>query len=257
MTFYPQYCEAAALASTVLLIMYFLKQNYRTTRNRLFLLLVVGNLVASILNILSAYAIVKPQEYSLRTLYLLNELYYAVYNYLAVILTMYVGVLVNSQKYRRFTRYLAVFVFCVQSILIFTTHITHFIFSFDENKIYSRNQGLTFLYLLAFICVIIANSAIVFFRKEFNRYQVVSATCFLMGIVLSIIIQTFNYEYLITNLTLAMVLFFVYSAFENPAYYLYGDTQCFNRRALLHTMRKKAKKGVGRTGKGGKSNPLS
>ncbi|MBR3646457.1 MAG: EAL domain-containing protein [Lachnospiraceae bacterium] len=239
MMYYPQYCEAAVIASVILLVMYFLRQNYYTTKNQIFLAMIVDNLLASIVNICTVYTVSYPKNYSVGLNYFLNGLYYALYNFLAILFMLYIAALVKVRFYRKLIQYIAGVFFIVEMALISTTEYTHWVFYFDEDLRYVKNTGVTVLYILAFASVIIANIAIIKCNKDFNAYQVISLTGFLVTILSSVIIQMIFPEYLITNFILAMIMFFIYSAFENPAYYLYSDTQCYNRFSFLQTIRRK------------------
>lgn len=222
--------------------MYYLRQNYSTVRNKLFLALIIDNLLVSIVNIISVYTISYPKLFSLGTNYFINELYLFLYNLLAIIFLLYISSLVKSSFYRKCIYCSTVIIFIVETIIIFTTSYTHFVIYFDEDLNYKQAVGVTLLYVMAISMMLVADFIVIAIRKRLNVYQVVSITGFLVGVILSVIIQAFMPEFLITNFVLSMVLFFVYSAFENPAYFLYNETQCYNRRAFLQTIRRKNNK---------------
>ena len=64
MLYVQEYCVAAAMGTVVLAAMYFLKRNYSTRSNRLFLNLILINLVSSVLNVVSIRTISYPQDFS-------------------------------------------------------------------------------------------------------------------------------------------------------------------------------------------------
>ena len=235
--YYPQYCEAAVLSSVILLIIYYLRQNFNTVKNKLFLSMVVINLAAAIVDICSVYTITYTDRFSLRFNYFINELYLILYNVLAIIFLLYIVSFFKIRFYQNCVYYYAVCIFIFEAIIIFTTHITHFVFYFDSRLNYFQGPGMWLLYVCAFSCVIIANVIVIKVRKTFNKYPVLSVTGFIIGLLVSIIVQIFIPKYLITNFTLSMVLFFLYSSLENPVYYLFNTTQCFNQQAFVQTIR--------------------
>ena len=64
MLYIQEYCIAAALGTLTLAFMYFLKRNYATRSNRIFLAMIGLNLFSSLLNILSIHTISYPWNYS-------------------------------------------------------------------------------------------------------------------------------------------------------------------------------------------------
>ena len=240
--YYPQYCQAAVAATIILMIMYLMKQNYATRQNRLFLCLLVNNLFSSALNILTLYTISFPEQYPLWLCYLSNQVYLLLFNLMAVFFMLYIDAMIRLPKFKTAIRALAWGIVALDATLLFTSPFTHSTIYFDEQLVYRHGPYMTVLYITAFLAVSAANVLFVIARKRFNAYQVFSITGFVLCVFVSVFFQMFHPPYVISNYTCALMLFFLYSAFENPAYYTYNDTRCYNRRAFLETIRKLDKK---------------
>lgn len=240
--YYPQYCQAAVAATIVLLIMYLMKENYATRQNRLFICMLIDNLFASALNIFTFYTISFPERYPLWLNYLSNQIYLLLFNLLGVIFMLYIDAMIKIPRFKRGIQLLAGGILAVDVFLLFSSPFTHLAIYYDENLVYSHGPLMILLYVTAFVAVFASNIVFVAARKRFNAYQVFSITGFVLCIFVSVIFQALHPPYVISNFTCALMLFFLYSAFENPAYYTYNDTRCYNRQAFLETVHRLRKK---------------
>lgn len=241
--YYPQFCMCAAAASIILMIMYFMKRNYGTRSNRIFFIMLVDNLAASLINITTFYVISFPERYPMWLCNLSNIVYLFLYNAMAVLFLLYVDSMTKVPALRIPVRIIAAGVLIYDGIMLAISPRTHLVIYYDKNLVYSHGKFMSSLYVLAFFVVLIANVMCIWVRKKFNAYQVFSVTFFMVGVFLAVVFQVFHPRYVISNFVCAMVLFFLYTAFENQAYYLHGDTPCYNRLAFTKTIHKNKKHG--------------
>ena len=241
--YFPQYCIASAVATTILIIMYCMKRNFATRSNRLFFIMLVDNLFASLINITTFFVIAFPERYPLWLCNLSNQVYLFVYNLMAVLFLLYVDSLSKIPKMRIPVRVTAGVFIGYDFLLLATSPFTHLAIYFDENLVYRHGPLMITLYIIAFVAVALGNIIFITMRKKFNLYQVFAITCFVFCVFSSIIFQVFHPRIVISNFVCSMVLFFVYIAFENQAYYLHGDTPCYNRRAFIKMIHECKKNG--------------
>lgn len=239
--YYPQYCLSAFVATAILFVMYFMKRNFRTRKNRIFLIMLTDNLLASGINITTFYVISFPERYPLWADYLSNLVYLSIYNLMAVLFLLYVDSATKIPHMKLPVRIIAGIIACYDLLIIWTTPFTHLVSYFDEELNYRHGPLMVSLYVTAFIAVFTANIMFLRMRKSFNSYQVFSITCFVFGIFGSVMFQAFHPKHVISNFACAMALFFLYTAFENQAYYLYGDTPCYNKKAFIRTIHRMKK----------------
>ena len=117
------------------------------------------------------------------------------------------------------------------SVLVLTTPITGFIFSINENNIYTRN-GYHFLIpnLLIFAYVILGMVKVFLNRKKKDKYLELAAMLFIIPVLLGIVVQVFKYGISLTFLGLAIGLTGVYLITQNESAYMDQLCGVYNRR---------------------------
>jgi hypothetical protein len=117
------------------------------------------------------------------------------------------------------------------SILVFTTPITGFIFTINENNIYTRN-GYYFIIpnLLIFTYVILGMVKAFLNRKKGNRQLMFPAMIFIIPVVLGVIVQAGKYGISLTFLGIAIGLTGVYLCTQNESAYMDQLCGVYNRR---------------------------
>lgn len=245
--YHPQYCVCAIVATVILFVMYFMKRNFKTRKNRIFLIMLIDNLLAASVNITTFYVISFPEQYPLWVSYLSNLFYLSVYNLMAVLFLLYVDSMTKIPSMQRPVKIIAGVILCYDLLLLWTSPFTHLAVYFNEKLEYLHGSLMWTLYVTAFLAVITANIMFLWVRKKFNFYQTFSITCFVFGVFGSVVFQVFHPSHVISNFSVAMALFFLYTAFENQAYYLFGDTPCYNKKAFIRTIHlyKKTKRPYG------------
>lgn len=231
----PHYCVASIGATCILLVVFFMKRNYSLRSNRIFFVMLIDNLLASMVNIATFFSISFPERYPMWFNYGVNMAYLILYNFMGVLFLLYVDskTKIGSIKKTMFLIGSAILIY--DTVMILITPITKLIIFFDEDG-YHHGPMMLSLYVTAFICVAIAITIFFAKRKMFNHYQVLSIFFFVGGVCMAIIFQIGHKQHVISNFVIAMILFFIHTAFENQAYYLYADTLCYNRRAFIKTV---------------------
>ena len=117
------------------------------------------------------------------------------------------------------------------SVLVLTTPITGFIFSINENNIYTRN-GYFFIIpnLLIFAYVILGMVKVFLNRKKGDNYLTLAAMLFIIPVLLGIVVQVFKYGISLTFLGLAIGLTGVYLITQNESAYMDQLCGVYNRR---------------------------
>lgn len=121
-------------------------------------------------------------------------------------------------------------------ITIFSSPWTHWVAYFDENLIYKHGPVMSVLYILPFGLFIWEIMLFLNAKDKFNRYQFLSSVGILLSMILSISITIFFPKMLVGQFCMALIMFFIYVSFENPAYHTYQDTQCLNRKTFFEDL---------------------
>ena len=198
--------------------------------------MLIDNLFASALNILTFYTISFPTRYPMWLNYASNQVYLLLYNLMAALFVLYVCALTKLRRLQRSILAIVGVVVSLEAILLFTSERTHLIIYYDEALVYRHGSMQPILYVLALGLVAAGETIFVLHRKNFNAYQMTAITGYIAIIFGCVIFQIIFPRLVIGNLGCALVLFFLYNAFENPANYTYKDTRCFNRRAFNETI---------------------
>ena len=242
MQYISEFCIAAVMGTVVLFALYFLKRNYDTPHNRLFFGMVVVNLLASAVNIISIHTISHPEQFSPFVRDFVNLSYLWLYNLIAGIFLLYADNLTKLPQLKIPVRIFFFTVHLVETFLIFTSPVTNLIAYFDENLVYCRGILHPLLYAVAYTEILAGLLLYAFNRKRFNHYQKVSVFWYAVANFIAHVFQLLFPRYVIGNFMTTLSLFFLFVAFENHAYYLFQTTMCYNRYAFITTVRRLQKR---------------
>ena len=242
MQYISEFCIAAVVGTVVLFALYFLKRNYDTPHNRLFFGMVVINLLASSVNIVSISTIAHPEQFSPFVRDLVNLSYLWLYNLLAGVFLLYADNITKIPQHRIPVRIFFFSVHLLETFLIFTSPVTKLIAYFDENLVYCRGILHPLLYTVAYAEILAGLLLYAFCRNKFNHYQKVSVFWYAVANFAAQIFQMIFPRYVIGNYITTLSLFFLFVAFENHAYYLFQTTMCYNRYAFTTTIRRLQKR---------------
>ena len=233
-----QYDIMGLVAVTFLLILYSVRRNYRSRSNFFLLGMIVFNLLACVGDLFSCFAISFPQRYPMFFNYLVSIVYLFFYNMLSVLYLLYVDSRAKIPAFEKPCQTICIGVTAAYFVLIVPTAWTHLAFYYDENMQYRHGPAMPFLYVITLVMAGISIAVFIKGRKRFNLYQVVSVICFIMVMMFCVFFQAIFPRYLIGQFCCTMVLFLIYAAFENPAYYNYRDTRCLNRSSFVETLKR-------------------
>ena len=242
MQYISEFCIAAVVGTVVLFALYFLKRNYDTPHNWLFFGMVVINLLASSVNIVSISTIAHPEQFSPFVRDLVNLSYLWLYNLLAGVFLLYADNITKIPQHRIPVRIFFFSVHLLETFLIFTSPVTKLIAYFDENLVYCRGILHPLLYTVAYAEILAGLLLYAFCRNKFNHYQKVSVFWYAVANFAAQIFQMIFPRYVIGNYITTLSLFFLFVAFENHAYYLFQTTMCYNRYAFTTTVRRLQKR---------------
>ena len=236
--YYPQFCMSAIVSTAVLLLLFFAKRNFPSRKNRIFLLMLIDSLLSSGVDILTFLVISFPEKYPLWFCYAVNIGYLFLFNMMSVLFMLYVDSLTKIGRIMVPVKIFAGLTAAAVAVLLLISPFTRLTIYFDDALVYKRGPLMPVIYLLSFLPMLFG--AVLFFQsgKKFTVNQRFAISAFIFGNIISIVTQTLNPKYVITNFMCSMMLFFVYISFENQAYFLHGETPCFNRRAFIRTVHK-------------------
>lgn len=233
---------SSVIALIFLLLVYSLRRNYRTKSNKILLALIWVNLLSSAFDIASCFAISFPERMPMALNYITTQGYLYFYNVMGLLFYAYIDSRTKIEALWTPNKIIIIGMTVFEGILIFTSPFTHLVSYFDENNVYRHGPLMLMLYIIAGL--VLLASAVMFFvrRKRFNRYQVVAIISFVAAVFCGVLIQIFWPRLLVGSFCCTLVMFFLYTSLENPVYYTYRGTTCFNRLSFLETIKRKLRK---------------
>ena len=230
---------AGFISAIFLLIVYWMRRTYKTKSSRLIILLLVFNTLGCVFDIASCYSITLPGKYPMWYNNFTTLGYLFFYNSMGVLFFAYIDAKTKIKCLWKPVSILAPVVIGLYFILFATSPFTHLVSYFDENMTYTHGPFMPVLYVLAGVFMTAAFVLFVIKRKRFNRYQVYAVLAFIVAVSLGVLVQLINPTLLVGQFGCTLVIYFLYSSFENPAYFTFRQTACYNRNAFLQTLKNK------------------
>lgn len=234
-----QYDVVSIIAVCFLLAIYVSRRTYKTKSNTILLLLLVCDLFGASFDVASIFSISFPERYPMWINYFttLGNIFF--YNMMGVLFFGYIDSRAKIAPMWKTTKWIVAVVVAFESILIFLSPITHWVIYYDETGCYQHGPYMVVLYVIAAGLLFGAAVMFVIERRRFNRYQVVAICAFIVAVFAGVLVQLMIPRMLVGQLGCTLVLYFIYTSLENPVYYTYQSTTCYNRTAFLETLKKK------------------
>lgn len=124
------------------------------------------------------------------------------------------------------------------SLLVLTTPFSGFIFTINEDNIYTRTENYFIIPNLMIILYVVFGAVKVYLnRKKEEKYLLIPAIFFIVPVLLGIVVQVFSYGISLTFIGIAIGLTGVYLSTQNES--AYKDSLCgvYNRRYYIDYVR--------------------
>lgn len=233
-----QYDVASLIAVSFLLVVCILRRSYKTKSNVLFQILIICDLLGSSFDIASCVCISNPDKIPVVWGYFTALGYLFFYNCMGILFFMYIDSRTKLVWMWTPAKIIGIGSIIAEGILIGTSPWTHLVSYFDEQMVYQHGSLMTLLYVIAALMLFMSAVMFIFARRRFNRYQVFAICAFIIAVFVGVLIQAVLPRVLVGQFGCTLVLFFIYVALENPAYYTYKATPCLNRNSFLYTLKK-------------------
>lgn len=233
-----QYDIVSIIAACFLIAVYILRRTYKTKSNGILLHLLVFDLLGAIFDVASCYAITYPQRYPLWMNCVMTLGYIFFYNMMGVLYFAYIDSKTKIEKMWKPAKLIIIAGVSFEAFVIWSSPWTHLVSYFDDNLVYHHGPLMILLYVLAALNLLMATIMFIIERRRFNKYQVVAICSFIAAVFLGVLVQGIFPNLLVGQFGCTLVLFFIYTSLENPVYYTYGGTTCYNRMAFLETVKR-------------------
>lgn len=233
--FVTEYEYAAAALLLVLMILYAVRDKFRTSANSLFLIMLFATLTSSVLHIFTTTMLGSAAEYPLWLNYAVNVAYLFTYENLAPLSLCYTLEIARPRHKRSPDKLIILSAVVLNSLLILTTPITKLVIYFDRDMTYRHGALFPVLAGIALLILAYELVLIIRFKKNLKPVQIVSSVAFICLTLIASLIQLIFPEHIIGNYMIALSLLTFYISLENPAEYIDRNTGCYNSEAFFIT----------------------
>lgn len=233
MNYIIHYDIAAIIVTVVIGIHFYMKKNISTAQNRIFKALLVVELLASVFDLMTVFAIRNPMSFTRPLHYVLNVVYLAMFNLTPVVYFTYIlKVIKKTASSSRKEKLLLVVPISICELLIVTSPIHGLIFRIGQNGEYIHGLLFWFLYAVSLYYVAMSQYYTIRFRKFFSAGQIVSVSCYTVFCFIIIITQAFFPSLLMTQFAVSIAVLLIYFSLENPLNYEEKDLGTYNKTAF-------------------------
>lgn len=238
MNYFYQYDLTALILLIILIWLYFMKKNYPTKTNKIYLGMVSCCFISSAFDVMSIFIGRNPENFPIGLIYLINMIYLMAYNGTGIVFYVYVLMLIKNDRIQLKYKIVYILVTVIDAFVIFSSPVTKFAFSVNKNGEYSRGDLMIVLYITALFLLVSVIINFIKYNSRLTRIQMFSIRFFVVLTIASTLIQLFFPEQLVSNLICALFLVLVYLTFQNPDDYINNITHCFNETGFYATVDK-------------------
>lgn len=236
MDYIIHYDVASIFIEAVIVFLFYMRRNYPTAANRVYIRMVCMATLSSAFDIISCYTIENFDDVPLWLNYFVNTCYLATYNLTAVIYLYYMYVVVGHGNVQKSRKALCVGLGAFELFLLIPTAFTKAVIYFDEEGNYCHGVGFYLLYVIAVFILVAVLVLFCTYRSRLSKQQGYSITFFNIATLASVIVQFFFPYLLISNFIIAIFLILVYLSLQNPDDYINKHSGCYNSDAFSKTI---------------------
>ena len=200
----------------LLIIVYFSKKRFNSLENRIYMILIITNMIGLILDISSVYTIVHMDSIPMINS-IITKLYLMYLITWITLLTLYIIVisLDDKKQDKVFKRVFNIF-FIIYNIVVLGMFILPLDYVNDGKSIYSYGMSSNLVYIFSFFCMILWVICMIKNYKNLKSRKYLPMFVYMAIGLIVIIIQRFNPGILLMTSMETFVTFLMYFTIENP-----------------------------------------
>lgn len=200
----------------LLIIVYFSKKRFNSLENRIYMILIITNMIGLILDISSVYTIVHMDSIPMINS-IITKLYLMYLITWITLLTLYIIVisLDDKKQDKVFKRGFNIF-FIIYNIVVLGMFILPLDYVNDGKSIYSYGMSSNLVYIFSFFCMILWVICMIKNYKNLKSRKYLPMFVYMAIGLIVIIIQRFNPGILLMTSMETFVTFLMYFTIENP-----------------------------------------
>ncbi|MGN0482926.1 MAG: EAL domain-containing protein [Lachnospiraceae bacterium] len=230
--------DIAAVVITVIILGLFLKRkSYPSKVNRMYLYLMTVGMVASVLDIISVYAIIYAKHIPLPLNRLINMLFLLSMNAVTFVYYFYITAIIDefdvkNNWHENPMRIVA----AIDFLLIALSPVTGWVFYFDENRQYCSGPLKSVIYVIALFVLFVCLMQTIRNRKILTSAERKGVYLYTVSNLIAVIVQCVNPKLLITNFAISIAFLIMYVTLQRPEDKIDSLTQLENKAAFLEEL---------------------
>ncbi|MCQ2573281.1 MAG: EAL domain-containing protein [Treponema sp.] len=221
------------------------QKRFSTRSSKVCIFLIVDILFTTILNLTTSFTLTYiPNYIVLNTVLGLTQ---AILTNFCPIL-FYIFIHATTHQFRRinprFWRFTCFFLI-IETLLILSTPLTHFLFTYNSTVEYTHNYGYYILYIFSFVFMVASIQDIAKNRKSINSGKIISVLIFCAGTIIAVGTQMFIPELQLTGFACTIAVFAAYISLQNPGFFFDHSTGTLNKMAFIETVASLNEKSTG------------
>jgi EAL domain-containing protein (putative c-di-GMP-specific phosphodiesterase class I) len=202
--------------------------------NRFYRLILIISILSVGLNTLTAYTINYSTQYPVQLNYFLNVMFFFFNWTLPYVFYQYSIILTKKKSYftGKFHKLLIVY-YIIQSLIVITTPLTHWVIYFDSNLVYHHGTWYPFLAFANFLVLGLSGIIVILFGQKMPKIQKIIVPVYTFMIIGFNLIQMLFPLLFIDGLILSLATFLMFLTLQNPTSYYDTLTTNYSRNTFL------------------------
>lgn len=225
---------AAIFIFAVTLAYSYTGKNLPNLVNRVYKGMVAVAFMASCFNVISVFTITYSDVVPLPLNYIVNLLFLSLQNLTPSFWFAYMLLLTVEKEKFVWKKYIYLTIPVISSVILLISNVaTGWVFSFDENRVYSQGMGMVVLYFNSAVYLVLSLIHTFYYRKNLNREQTFAIYFFISSTLAAVAIQFVFPYFMVTGFASAIACLIMYVSLQNPEENLDNTTGVFNSNAAI------------------------
>lgn len=230
-----EYELLAFIALLIVATKFFCTRYFPSHQNRIFGYIILVTLISLFLDLLTAYTLSIAFSIPFWINQVLNTFYYGIQTINPPLLLIYTLLLAGNLSFMQQKRIKLIFLpsFFVLFILFFINPLTGLYFYIDPIKGYTYGVWFYSLHFMALLYLSITFMFAVHYKNRLSSIQYQTITSFIFAVLVTMVIQAYYPELLLTGVVLSFAVIVMYFTLQNPQQMKDVLTGAFNYNAML------------------------
>ena len=233
MHYIVEYEFAAIFLSLAVVFSFFRRKTVTTRLTNGFLFLIVTVILSSAVDLCAIYINEHPFQFPVWFAYLANAIYYFIFTFFSQAFYGCVKYSISSNFVRSNFKILRYYTpITIGELLIVSSPWTHWIFYFDQYRVFHKGFAYPAIYIVAGIYFFSAIYKIIVYRKEVTVAQRITVYFYSVACVVAVTIQAFRPSLIVMGFVASVSTMMLFLSLVNPTNYVDKEMGSLNLKAF-------------------------